>query len=68
LLQSTKAELVDGNEDKELRDTAVSLQLSFFTFLLSCLGKMDGKQMDGNRRMTHSMLGRADGDLNRPDS
>jgi hypothetical protein len=40
----------------------------FFTFLLSCLGKMNGKQMDGNRRMTHSMLGRADGDLNRPDS
>jgi hypothetical protein len=63
-----KAESVDGNEDRELRDIAVSLRLSFFPFLLSCQGKMNGKQMDGNRRMTHSMLGRADGDLNRPDS
>jgi hypothetical protein len=56
-----KAELVDGNEDRELRDTAVSLRLSFFPFLLSCLGKMVGKPKD-----EHSMLGRTDGDLDRP--
>jgi hypothetical protein len=29
--------LVDGNEDRELRDTAVSFRLSFF---LPCLGIM----------------------------